>query len=426
MQVPVGFLAHPGQNTAYGIFAVAASMYAFAYSALGLGPILILLFYGVWFGLLLLDQRILLDGFGRLWWVLLVPAVALLSTAWSDTPGITLRSGVQFLITIGCAIIASRVLDLRTLVKGILVGSMVVLAYSYLNGRYTFDVLEQIWIYSGAFASKNQLGLYASIAVLFGVLGILVLRFRGRWMLIAGISIAMGVQSLLVSFSATSALSILAVVGFVVLARMGLSLGLRLRRTVGLIGLVGVAGAVAAVLNFPIVEMVLRSLGRSPTLTGRTDLWQVGLDTFAANPLLGIGYQSFWTIGNPQAEELWAIFYIPARSGFHFHNVWVQSLAELGIVGCAAFVILLAGTILVLVKDYFTGVDEKGAFALLSILLLLTIRSFAELDFYGAHSIGAFLLFFSAGVAAKAVVRDAPPQARHEGNPLGLAGLSSP
>jgi exopolysaccharide production protein ExoQ len=80
---------------------------------------------------------------------------------------------------------------------------------------------------------------------------------------------------------------------------------------------------------------VLDLTGKDITLTGRTDLWQAAFREIAEAPLLGHGFRAFWIPGNPVAIQLWAMFGIESRSGFHFHNTYLSNAVEIGILGVA-------------------------------------------------------------------------------------------
>ena len=91
----------------------------------------------------------------------------------------TLRTGVQYLTHVICALIAVRVLDIRTLTRGALVGTGIVLLYSLLFGVYHADPLDGTVSFVGAFASKNQLGFYASLGIYFAFVAPIALGERG-------------------------------------------------------------------------------------------------------------------------------------------------------------------------------------------------------------------------------------------------------
>jgi hypothetical protein len=93
-----------------------------------------------------------------------------------------------------------------------------------------------------------------------------------------------------------------------------------------------------------VADAILAATGKDITLTGRTDLWRVGLEQIAERPWLGQGYQAFWQPGNPEAEHLWRAFGIESRTGFHFHNLYLSNAVEIGIPGAALQAVFLSSS----------------------------------------------------------------------------------
>jgi len=87
-------------------------------------------------------------------------------------------------------------------------------------------------------------------------------------------------------------------------------------------------------------EPFLFSIGRDPTLSGRTDIWNALLDKAWERPWLGYGFQTFWVDGGG-AEYVWrAIRY---KVG-HAHNGFLNIVADLGFVGLFFFLASIAFT----------------------------------------------------------------------------------
>jgi exopolysaccharide production protein ExoQ len=97
-------------------------------------------------------------------------------------------------------------------------------------------------------------------------------------------------------------------------------------------------------------------------------------------------------MGNVPAEHLWYKFGIWHRSGFHFHNLFVQSFVDIGIIGAAmlAFVLLVPFT-----KSLSTCLSQSGSFNRLmcAVLLVYVVRSYTEVDIIGTYSIGPFVFY---------------------------------
>jgi len=81
-------------------------------------------------------------------------------------------------------------------------------------------------------------------------------------------------------------------------------------------------------------EMLIKSLGRDATYTGRTNIWAAVL-SIDINPLLGTGYDSFW-LGD-RLYQVWQM------AGFvnEAHNGYLEFYLNLGIIGVCILVGLL-------------------------------------------------------------------------------------
>src|SRR5205085_2349726 len=93
--------------------------------------------------------------------------------------------------------------------------------------------------------------------------------------------------------------------------------------------LVGAVVAVGlAVYMFPdVLAFALRSMGRSTTLSGRTNLWTdlLRIDT---DPLLGTGFESFF-LGD-RLEYLWSKYWWHPNEA---HNGFLETYLTLGVIG---------------------------------------------------------------------------------------------
>jgi O-antigen ligase len=77
---------------------------------------------------------------------------------------------------------------------------------------------------------------------------------------------------------------------------------------------------------------VLQTMGRDPTLTGRTEVWNVAL-RYAGDPLLGTGFESFWL--GERLEKIWNIYWWHPNEA---HNGYLEVFLNLGLMG----IVLLA------------------------------------------------------------------------------------
>lgn len=396
MRISKASLVSPGANQAYGTFALAISFFVFAYSS-RFGQASILVYYALWLPLVLVDYRSVLGNYGRYIWILAFAVFACLSVFWSAAPGMTARTGVQYLSHVVCALIAMRTIDIRTLVRGALAGVGIVLTYSLLFGVYHLDPLDGTFSFVGAFSSKNQLGFYASLGIYFAFIAPVALRERGLWLAAAGAVGLISAYSLLASQSATSVLTAVAIVGcWLGMRAVGmLSPGHRKGLFLGAV-VVGGITAIAATYGGG-VDLVLGLFGKDSTLTGRTYLWQQGIQAALSSPVVGVGYQAYWVQGFSEPERLWEEFFIATRSGFHFHNTFIEAMVETGAIGLGLLCTVLLVTVFGHIKRLLAYDHHIESSVLFGVAMLLFVRAFVEIDIMNPYHVGSFLLYFAAG-----------------------------
>ncbi len=397
MRIAKSALIDPDKNGLYGTAAVALSFFVFAYSS-KFGQVSILAYYAMWFPLVVVDYRRVLGNYARYLWIFAFGILAVLSSFWSDAMSVTMRASIQYLTHIVCALIAMRVISITTLTRGALIGIVLVLLYSLLFGLYLFDALDGTVSFVGAFSSKNQLGFFASLGVIFAVSSVLVLRQRDiLWLGVAGVAGLISAYCLLASQSATSVITTVAVVALII-GFMPMGMLSPANRKMIFLALVGVGALlVVASLQFGLLDAVLGIFGKDSTLTGRTYLWQQGIEAAKDAPILGVGYQGFWVVGFFDAERLWDDFFITTRSGFHFHNTYIETVVENGFVGLILLAIVLYGSLLGHLRSILVRKNDPQGLVLFALCALFVVRSFVEIDIIFAYQIGSFLLYYAAG-----------------------------
>ena len=379
-------------NRLYTSLAITASMFVFAYST-SFGKIAILVLYSFWLPLILVDYRRVIGPARRLFLPALFCTFALSSVFWSAAPSTSLRGAIQYATQILCALIAARTCDLKSLTWGIVVGGAIVILYSVAFGRYAFDTLDGSYTFVGAFASKNQLGFFSSLCLYFTLIGLFALRVNWIGIAVLAASGLLATATLLASHSATSIISvILATLTLVVFL---LSLRFRPSLRTGLLLLLAplTSIAIVAALQMGGASALLGAFGKDATLTGRTYLWSIGMQSIWNHPILGVGYQAYWVEGFAEAERLWAEFFITARTGFHFHNTLIETSVELGILGLAMLICIYVAIIAHLVRRVIRQEDREAA-AFLGLMVMMLVRAFVEVDTLNPYTIGSFLIFF--------------------------------
>ncbi len=406
MKIAKARFVNPDYNLWYGLVAVSLSIFVFAYS-IRFGKVSILAYYGLWLPLVLVDYRKALGNWTDLTWIAPFAALACLSVFWSAAPSVTARAAVQFASHVVCALIAARTVSVRTLTLGALLGTFLVLFFSLAFGQYNYDPLDGSYSFVGAFPSKNQLGLFSSLGVYFAFAALVVLGERGVWRFLALVCGGMSAVLLVKSQSATSIITLALVLAIQVWLRLALLFSPVVRKVSMAIGVVLAIGVVFVGLNLGGLDLLLAAFGKDSTLTGRTYLWSQGWAAASQTPILGVGYQAYWVQGFSEAERLWEEFYIGSRSGFHFHNTFIEVAVELGVVGVALITTVMLHTFAGHLRRVIGDARNEASVVLFGLVAMLVVRAFVEVDVINPYVIGSFLLFYAAG-------RLAAPHAMHE------------
>lgn len=424
MKLRVSTFVRPDSNSWYVVAAVSVTVMILAYSTL-FGQISILAMYALWFPLVVIGHKSVLQGYRSFLFIFALPGLAFLSTFWSDYPPVTLRASIQYLTMVTCAVIAARVCSLRDFARGMVLGVTMVLLYSLAFGHYAFDYMDQSYAFAGLFGSKNQVGLYASVGIYFAYITWIARRDTRLVRLAMLAASLLFVYCLWISKSATSIITLFGAVVAVSVLHLIARLPTRFRRAAIVMAFAVLPAVMALAYLANVDALVLGAFGKDSTLTGRTYLWSEGIRFGSEVPTFGLGYQAFWVQGRVDAERLWHEFYIGTRSGFHFHNVYIETFVELGFAGLGVLIALLGKCLLQSFVAMQDAVTRRLATVLFGLLFLLIARSPAEVDFLGPYGIGAFLLFAQAAYLTgrelnPRIVADARPQAV----PAGGAGAA--
>jgi exopolysaccharide production protein ExoQ len=155
-----------------------------------------------------------------------------------------------------------------------------------------------------------------------------------------------------------------------------------------LVVIVSAAIAVGAFVEDP--GAVLDALGKDSTLTGRSYLWQRAHDFISEAPLLGVGYQAFWRIGNPPAEDLWAFAGVESGAGFNFHNLYLHVAVDLGYIGMALMIVTYLCMAIRLCRSLIIA-PRLPVFYATALFSYMFTMSFVEVGVFSQFSLGQIL-----------------------------------
>ena len=335
------------------------------------------------------DVRALL---GRNVLILCYLLYCLVSISWSDVPFVASK---RWLKDLGNPIMALVILTTPSPVEaiGVVVRRLgvLLLPLSLVFIRYIPELGREFHVtgvpmYSGVATQKNGLGQMCLVTMTYCVWQILHDRERFlAWTRSARrqlwIFMSLGVYLLYLSNSQTSLGSLLLVVVVLGCARLPFVRSAPSR----IVDLTVAGGVLAFVLDwsFGIRDTILELLGRDPTLTSRTDLWDFVL-SLSSSRLLGAGFMSFWA--GERMESIWehvGALVVQAHSGY------IEQYLNLGYVGVA---FMLALMIQGLVRARSLAQRNPAAANLRLCFIVAAIAyNYTEAAFYGVNNM--WLLF---------------------------------
>jgi len=144
---------------------------------------------------------------------------------------------------------------------------------------------------------------------------------------------------------------------------------------------------------------LLESLGRNPTLTGRTDIW-AHVIPLNKNPLLGAGYESFWL--GERLQKLWSEYWWHPNEA---HNGYLEVFLNLGWIG----VILLGLLIVAGYRNVFAAFRSDPATGSVKVAYFVAAiaYSFSEAGFRELSPIWIFFLLMTISIPVSSTVPEA-------------------
>jgi exopolysaccharide production protein ExoQ len=358
--------------------------------------------------------------------IALLLLVSLLSAVWADFPTVTFRRWIReagnYLMVL---VVLSERHQLKAIEAMIRRLSYFLISLSVLLIKYFRDigVIYNEWTgqvqFVGATGGKNSLGLVCLIAGLFFFWDVL-----RRWpdrrlpnvkrILFVDIAfIWMTLWLLGLAESATSRVCLVIGCLIVALINYGSStVRVSLARTLP------IAACLVAVLEFSfgLSDTLANLVGRDPTLTGRTEIWEALLRE-KTNPLLGVGFSSFWL--GERMFSLWRetkLMYL-----FNAHNGYLEMYLELGLVGLS----ILCTFLVVSYRRICRRLTSSVEFASLSLALwvILVVYNMSESAFRGNPLWITFMLF---AIALPVSSSKASPEQTRNGRERRLSQTAPP
>ena len=353
-------------------------------------PIALLLFIVPWVWVAMRNIRAASWAVLLNWPVLLFPLFALLSTAWSELPGTTVKAGVEYLLTIIIGILAGACIKPKVTLWALVSALVFVTLAGWFFGEREYA--EGSLVLIGLFGSKNYFGLCVALLLLAAT----VVTFdRSQSTTARGVAIVTMLLAPILLFFSRSVGAL--VCGLAALALTGVIA--LLFRFAPLVRLAALALFIPFVLSAYVFWLssgdssaILASVGKDVTLTGRTWMWQWADMAISQKPVLGVGYEAYWRPDNWGAEEIWWHDQKIGKAGYHFHNTSLQITVDLGYVGLVIFLgTLTAVAGRIGARLLFSRANAEQIFAIAAFVFLL-LRMPLEIDLIWPFQIPTVIL----------------------------------
>ena len=306
------------------------------------------------------------------------------SVLWSVDPTLSARRWVAFAGTATFGVYLGACWSRLQLVRLFVATGVIAIVASFLatlvipDLAMLYDGRGVAW--NGIFGHKNELGRFMAWT-LFTAWLLRRASSSPRERLLA-LLVAVGAAALIVLSESKTAL-VVAVVMLGMVPAQRAAQTLRRQGPLLLTGVGAITGAVAVVAATLAADnwaALTGLLGRDATLTGRTYIWKAVLESIAERPWIGYGYSAFWGgIGSP-ATAVWAKTgrLLDGLHVSHAHNGLLDLVLQVGIVGAAAYLVLVGATLVWSLRSLRTSGATSEALLPLGFLVFLLIYNSIE------------------------------------------------
>lgn len=295
-------------------------------------------------------------------WITGLYVWALVSVLWAVEPGSVLRLGIPLWAYMLSGIIAAYVLTLEEVI-GVVGNLMALVAIASAVWEKVDPIRDSAapgW--TGVFGEKNHLGMgmgVGLIALLVAPRGVI----RYRWA-----KIAVCAALLVLSQSATAMIFTLIAGVLYFLMRAPA----RLRPLA--IATLAAAVLIPNLLMSHAVDKVFAAGGKSTNFTGRDVIWRLVLEHWQTRPLLGFGYDDFWTSQDSVIQQ--SLHWNPGSA----HNGFLEVLVTLGVTGEIWLIGTLVSGILLARKAWRAGYQTASIWLCMAWVAMM-IDDITEADF---------------------------------------------
>ncbi|WP_369668395.1 O-antigen ligase family protein [Thioalkalicoccus limnaeus] len=322
------------------------------------------------------------------WWLVAFFLYSFLSILWSDFSFIAFK---RYIKVLGHPIMALIILTdpdanraLRIVMKrcAYIMMPLSVLFIKYFPeiGR-NFDPWSGLAFNRGVALTKSELGYLCMIFGIFFYWHVITIyrrlgAERRLLELVLGV-VFLGIALWLLKMAGSATALVTLVIGVGIIALLGLDA--INKRFLGAYAVLTILAALIIESTFGVYAGIIEMLGRDPTLTDRTVLWEDVLG-LVENSLLGAGFESFW-LGVRQMT-LWEKWWWRPNQA---HNGYIETYLNLGLIGLFILVGLIVSTFRRITQQFRQ--DEEFARLRMGFLVAILAYNFVEATFKGVHVI---------------------------------------
>lgn len=273
------------------------------------------------------------EAMARLWFplllLLMLAGLAYASRYWSLAPDITVRRVIALVMSTLFAVYLAAAWPGRRLPVLLTQTALIlaILSLMFVAALPSIGIHQDAnaGLWRGVWYEKNTMGW---VMVAGAVAAAAVLASPGPGKVLAGITFPFCVLLILGTQSKTALLCLMAACGVIgglwVLRKIGPALAVAGVWT----GVIAVAAGAGILFAAP--EFILEALGKDPSLTGRTEIWEAIGRFSEQRPMTGYGYAAFWGLHSDPAN------YIRIQNQWDVpsaHQGWLEILIQLGWIG---------------------------------------------------------------------------------------------
>ncbi|MDJ0675578.1 MAG: O-antigen ligase family protein [Calothrix sp. MO_167.B42] len=320
-----------------GFMVFLGTLYRFSDAGLVPQNLITLIKYSAWVSIIIVNCIFLQKNFIAIKQNMLLTGLIILilmSFLWSDFPSFTLSVAVEvFFMTLFGLYLGQRCNlkeQVEILAFSLLIQALMSTFFAILFPTIGIDSAFHSGAWQGVFGQKNALGsaMVLSLLTFFNL-------SRENSNLYKWFGFIYSLMLILLSTSKTSL-----VISIFILLIMLFYQRFKWRGKISFIlanlGILTIGCMTLLVLNY--WGEILTSLGRDPTLTGRTPMWGMMIKKLMSRPLLGYGLRAFWAPESPHPIEVGQVIasgWIPSGG----HNGWLDLSLDIGLIGFSLFLL---------------------------------------------------------------------------------------